>query len=65
MAPRSSGSYLRRMIPNTHDELAWPRTIETRKSGVWLLDNPSTNQGTSFDRTQRDTLRVRGMLPTA
>ncbi len=51
------------MIPPTHDELTPPRTIDTRKSGVWLLDNPSTNQGTSFDRMQREKLRVRGLLP--
>jgi malic enzyme len=39
------------------------KVIETRKAGVWLLHNPSTNQGTAFDRTQRDDLRVRGMVP--
>ena len=43
--------------------LAAPERIETRKAGVWLLHNPSTNQGTSFGRTQRDELRLRGMLP--
>src|SRR5690349_867004 len=45
------------------DELAGPRVIGTRKAGVWLVQNPSTNQGTAFDRTQRDELRLRGMLP--
>jgi malic enzyme len=45
------------------DDLAGAKAIETRKAGVWLLHNPSTNQGTAFDREQRDELRVRGMLP--
>lgn len=45
-----------------HD-LAGPQVIETRKAGVWLLQNPSTNQSTSFDRAQRDELRLRGMVP--
>ena len=45
------------------DDLAGPKVIETRKAGVWLLQNPSTNQATAFDREQRDELRVRGMVP--
>jgi len=45
------------------EELAGAKVIETRKAGIWLLHNPSTNQGTSFDRDQRDALRVRGMVP--
>jgi malic enzyme len=44
-------------------ELAGPNVIRTRKEGVWLLQNPSTNQGTAFDRAQRDELRLRGMVP--
>src|SRR5688500_12693397 len=40
-----------------------PGLIDTRKRGVWLLQNPSTNQSTAFDRTQRSELRVRGLLP--
>ena len=49
---------------NHHDhDLAGPDHIETRKAGVWLLHNPSTNQSTSFDRAHRDRLRLRGMLP--
>ena len=43
--------------------LAGPKVIETRKTGVWLLQNPSTNQATAFDRAQREQLRVRGMVP--
>jgi malic enzyme len=45
------------------EELAGPTTITTRKDGVWLLHNPSTNQGAAFDRAQRDELHLRGMLP--
>jgi malate dehydrogenase (oxaloacetate-decarboxylating) len=45
------------------EELSGAKRIETRKAGVWLLHNPSTNQGTAFDRAERDELRVRGMLP--
>jgi malic enzyme len=45
------------------DELRAAKTIDTTKTGVWLLDNPSTNQGTAFDRAQRDALRMRGLLP--
>jgi malic enzyme len=45
------------------EDLAGPKVIDTRKAGVWLLQNPSTNQGTAFDREQRDELRVRGMVP--
>lgn len=48
---------------NVLEELAGPKVIKTRKDGVWLLHNPSTNQGTAFDRAQRDDLRLRGMLP--
>jgi malic enzyme len=48
---------------NVHEELAGPQVIRTHKEGVWLLNNPSTNQGTAFDRGQRDDLRLRGMLP--
>jgi malic enzyme len=48
---------------NVPEELAGPNAIRTRKDGVWLLHNPSTNQGTAFDRAQRDELRLRGMLP--
>jgi len=43
--------------------LAGAEVIETSKDGVWLLHNPSTNQGTAFDRDQRDALHVRGIVP--
>lgn len=45
------------------EDLAGPKVIRTRKAGVWLLHNPSTNQATGFDRAQRNELRVRGMVP--
>ena len=48
---------------NPPGDLVGPKVIETRKTGIWLLQNPSTNQATSFGREQRDELRVRGMLP--
>ncbi|GJM23771.1 MAG: malate dehydrogenase [Phycisphaerae bacterium] len=47
------------------DSLAGDRVINTRKSGVWLLHNPSTNQGQAFGHEQREELHVRGMLPYA
>ncbi len=51
---------------STHDasdELSGPTVIGTRKVGVWILQNPSTNQSTAFAPEQRDELRVRGMVP--
>ena len=48
---------------DSKEDLASPKVIETRKAGVWLLQNPSTNQATAFGREQRDELRVRGMVP--
>jgi len=47
----------------TAEDLTGPSVIRTRKAGVWLLENPSTNHGTAFDRAERDELRVRGMVP--
>lgn len=48
---------------DSFEDLRGTGTIETNKSGVWLLHNPSTNQSTAFDRHQRDELHVRGMVP--
>jgi len=45
--------------------LGGTKAIVTRKSNVWLLKNPSTNQGTSFSREQRQMLRLRGLIPYA
>jgi malic enzyme len=44
-------------------DLAGDPVIHTRKRGVWLLHNPSTNQDTAFGREQRNQLGVRGMIP--
>ena len=44
-------------------DLGGGKVISTRKANVWLLQNPSTNQGTAFSREQRQTLRIRGLLP--
>jgi malic enzyme len=37
--------------------------IETRKRGVWLLNNPSTNKGLAFTRAERSQLGLEGLLP--
>ncbi|MFH0981565.1 MAG: NAD-dependent malic enzyme [Planctomycetota bacterium] len=51
------------MIDSSTDDLGGSKVIETRKSNVWLLFNPSTNQGTAFSREQRQALRLRGLIP--
>jgi len=48
---------------DSQDDLVGPKVIETRKTGVWLLHNPSTNHATAFGREERDQLHVRGMVP--
>jgi malic enzyme len=50
-------------VRHPRETLAGPERIETRKKGIWLLQNPSTNQATAFEREPRDELRVRGMVP--
>ncbi len=37
--------------------------IETRKRGVWLLKNPSTNKGLAYTHEERRQLGLEGMLP--
>ncbi|MCA9586029.1 MAG: NAD-dependent malic enzyme, partial [Myxococcales bacterium] len=51
------------MADDAYEDLPGPKVIETRKTGVWLLQNPSTNQATAFGRDQRDELHLRGMVP--
>jgi malic enzyme len=50
-------------MSTSRSDLAGEPVIVTRKKGVWLLHNPSTNQDTAFSREQRDQLAVRGMVP--
>jgi len=44
-------------------ELGGRKHIETRKRGVWILKNPSTNKGTAFTREERKELGLEGLLP--
>jgi malic enzyme len=37
--------------------------IETRKRGVWLLKNPSTNKGLAYTKEERRQLGLDGLLP--
>ena len=37
--------------------------IETRKRGVWLLTNPSTNKGLAYTLAERRALGLEGLLP--
>jgi malic enzyme len=51
-----------------HDEsedrpLGGAKRIETRKRGVWLLNNPSTNKGTAYSLEERRALGLEGLLP--
>jgi malic enzyme len=48
----------------TYDQkLGGEERIETRKRGVWLLDNPSTNKGLAYTREERRQLGLEGLLP--
>ncbi len=51
------------MSNSNQDHLGGAEVIKTRKTNVWLLKNPSTNQGTAFSREQRQALRLRGLVP--
>jgi len=48
----------------TYDQkLGGEERIETRKRGVWLLNNPSTNKGLAYTREERSQLGLEGLLP--
>ena len=52
------------MNDETYDQkLGGEHRIETRKRGVWLLNNPSTNKGLAFTRSERIQLGLEGLLP--
>jgi len=48
----------------TYDQkLGGEDRIETRKRGVWLLNNPSTNKGLAYTKEERRQLGLNGLLP--
>ena len=52
------------MRDETYDQkLGGEDRIETRKRGVWLLKNPSTNKGLAYTREERRALGLDGLLP--
>lgn len=46
-----------------HQKLGGEDRIETRKRGVWLLKNPSTNKGLAYTKEERRDLGLDGLLP--
>ena len=44
-------------------KLAGEDQIVTRKRGVWLLNNPSTNKGLAYTKEERRELGLDGLLP--
>ena len=52
------------MNEETYDQkLGGEDRIETRKRGVWLLKNPSTNKGLAYTAAERRALGLGGLLP--
>ena len=52
------------MKRETYDQkLGGEDRIETRKRGVWLLNNPSTNKGLAYTKEERRQLGLDGLLP--
>ncbi len=52
------------MKGETYDQkLGGEDRIETRKRGVWLLKNPSTNKGLAYTKEERRELGLDGLLP--
>ena len=52
------------MKGETYDQkLGGEDRIETRKRGVWLLNNPSTNKGLAYTKEERRQLGLNGLLP--
>lgn len=52
------------MKDETYDQkLGGEDRIETRKRGVWLLNNPSTNKGLAYSHAERRELGLEGLLP--
>ncbi len=52
------------MKRETYDhKLGGEDRIETRKRGVWLLNNPSTNKGLAYTKEERRQLGLDGLLP--
>src|SRR5262245_45482806 len=48
---------------SSDQQLGGAERIETRKRGVWVLKNPSTNKGLAFTREERQELGLDGLLP--
>ena len=52
------------MNEESYDQkLGGENRIETRKRGVWLLTNPSTNKGLAYTPAERRALGLEGLLP--
>jgi malic enzyme len=53
------------MSDETQDQdLGGADHVATRKRGVWVLNNPSTNKGLAYTRAERRQLGIEGLLPS-